>query len=69
MADKRVEVESEATTSRGKPVDSVVIRISVDEKASSEESISNWSQSLNFNPSGLIIGDNMDASERGWSRD
>lgn len=68
MADKRVQVESEATTSRGKPVDSVVIRISVDEKASSEESISNWSQSLNFNP-GLIISDNMDASERGRSRD
>ncbi|XP_019855979.1 PREDICTED: BRCA1-associated protein-like [Amphimedon queenslandica] len=52
MADKSKEA-CDGPSRRGKGGDSVVIRIAVDEKNNTEQSISNWSQSLNFNPSGL----------------
>lgn len=53
MADKSKEACDGPSSRRGKGGDSVVIRIAVDEKDNTEQSISNWSQSLNFNSSGL----------------
>ena len=52
MADKSKEA-CDGPSRRGKGGDSLVIRIAVDEKDNTEQSISNWSQNLNYNPSGL----------------